>query len=164
MGVDRSNRPQLAHIRTMPVGEIAKLPAEHLALLQEEAEEALNAAKRIRDWLDGALVLRYGEVAARLRAAQGKDTGTVRFDDGPVTVVADLPKRIEWDQDRLAALVERIRASGEKVADYVSLEIKVSERAFTAWPEAIRQAFAPARTVRTGKPTFRLMLAPEESR
>lgn len=162
MATERSNRPQLADIRTMPVGEIARLPAEHLALLQEEAEEALNAAKRIKDWLEGAIALRYGEEAARLRAAQGKDTGTVRFDDGPVTVVADLPKRVEWDQDLLATLVERMRASGEKVADYVSIEIKVSERAFTAWPEAIRQAFAPARTVRTGKPTFRLML--EESR
>lgn len=162
MGTQRSNRPQLADIRTTPVGEIARLPAEHLALLQEEAEEAMNAARRIKDWLDGAIALRYGEQAARLRAAQGKDTGTVRFDDGPVTVIADLPKRVEWDQDRLAELVERIRASGEKAADYVSIEIKVSERAFTAWPETIRQAFAPARTVRTGKPTFRLML--EESR
>ncbi|TCT10521.1 hypothetical protein EDC22_10518 [Tepidamorphus gemmatus] len=162
MATERSNRPQLADIRTMPVGEIARLPAEHLALLQDEAEEALNAAKRTKDWLEGAIALRYGEEAARLRAAQGKDTGTVRFDDGPVTVVADLPKRVEWDQDLLATLVERMRASGEKVADYVSIEIKVSERAFTAWPEAIRQAFSPARTVRTGKPTFRLML--EESR
>jgi hypothetical protein len=158
MGTERSNRPQLADIQTMPVGEIAKLPAEHLALLQEEADQALNAAKQIRDWLDGAIALRYGEEAARLRAVQGKDTGTVRFNDGSVTVIADLPKRVEWDQDRLAALVERIRASGE----YVSIELKVSERAFTAWPEAIRQAFAPARTVRTGKPTFRLML--EDSR
>ncbi len=162
MGTERSNRPQLADIRKMPVGEIARLPAEHLALLQDEAEKALNAAKRIKDWLEGAIALRYGEEAARLRAAQGKDTGTVRFDDGPVTVVADLPKRVEWDQNRLAELVERIRASGEKVTDYVSIEIKVSEHAFTAWPEAIRQAFASARTVRTGKPTFRLML--EESR
>ncbi len=162
MEMERRNRPQLVDIRTTPVGEIAKLPAEHLALLQEEAEEALNAAKRIKDWLDGAIALRYGEEAARLRAAQGKDTGTVRFDDGPVTIIADLPKRVEWDQARLAEIVGRIRASGEKVADYVSIEIKVSERAFTAWPETIRQAFAPARTVRTGKPTFRLML--EESR
>jgi len=164
MEIERRNRPQLVDIRTTPVGEIAKLPAEHLALLQEEAEEALNAAKRIKDWLDGAIALRYGEEAARLRAAQGKDTGTVRFDDGPVTIIADLPKRVEWDQDRLAEIVRRIRASGEKVADYVSIEIKVSERAFTAWPETIRQAFAPARTVRTGKPIFRLTLKPEESR
>lgn len=164
MGTERSNRPQLADIRTMPVGEIAKLPAEHLALLQEEADQALNAAKQIRDWLDGAIALRYGEQAAALRAAQGKDTGTVRFNDGSVTVIADLPKRIEWDQDRLAALVERIRASGENPAAYVLTELKVSERAYGAWPEAIRQAFAPARTVRIGKPTFRLMLEPEESR
>lgn len=165
MEMERRNRPQLVDIRTTPVGEIAKLPAEHLALLQEEeAEEALNAAKQIKDWLDGAIARRYGDEAARLRAAQGKDTGTVRFDDGAVTVIADLPKRVEWDQDRLAALVERIRASGEDPAEYVSVELKISERAFTAWPETIRQAFAPARTVRIGKPTFRLMLEPEESR
>jgi hypothetical protein len=29
--------------------------------------------------------------------------------------------------------------------------------AFTAWPESIRQLFAPARTVRTGKPSFRFV-------
>ena len=35
-----ANRPQLGDIRTMPIGEIAALPAPMLALLQEEAEEA----------------------------------------------------------------------------------------------------------------------------
>ena len=35
-----ANRPQLGDIRTMPIGEIAALPAPLLALLQEEAEEA----------------------------------------------------------------------------------------------------------------------------
>lgn len=164
MATDRINRPRLTDIRTLPVGEIVKLPAEHLALLQEEADQALNVAKQIKDWLDGAIALRYGEQAAALRAAQGKDTGTVRFDDGSVTIIADLPKRVEWDQDQLAAFVERIRASGENPAEYVSIELKVPERAYGAWPESIRQAFAPARTVRTGKPIFRLTLKPEESR
>lgn len=164
MAADRINRPRLADIRTLPVGEIVKLPAEHLALLQKEADQSLNAAKQIKDWLDGAIALRYGEQAAALRAAQGKDTGTVRFNDDSVTIIADLPKRVEWDQDQLAALVERIRASGENLAEYVSIEIKVPERAYGAWPESIRQAFAPARAVRTGKPIFRLTLKPEESR
>ena len=38
------------------------------------------------------------------RAEQRKDTGTVRFTDGDVTIVSELPKRVEWDQDRLAAI------------------------------------------------------------
>jgi hypothetical protein len=46
------NRPNLDDIRSMPVGEIAKLPAEHLALLQEDADAALDAAKRTKEWLE----------------------------------------------------------------------------------------------------------------
>ena len=46
-------------------------------------------------------------------------------------------------------------------SEYIEVIYKVSERKFTAWPETIRTAFAPARTVRTGKATFTLTLKPE---
>jgi hypothetical protein len=160
----RNNRPSLDDIRTMPVGEIAKLPAEHLALIQEDADAALDAAKRLKEWLEGAIALRYADAAAATRRAEGKDTGLVRFEDGAVAVAADLPKKIDWDQKQLAALVERIRASGENPADYVDIGFKVSERKYTAWPQSIRQAFASARTVRTAKPTFRLTIKNEDAR
>ncbi len=65
---------------------------------------------------------------------------------------------MEWDQRRLAALVEQIRAGGENPGEYVELTFKVSERAYAAWPERIRGAFEPARTVRTGKPSYRLTI------
>ena len=155
---DHSNRARLEDIRTMPVDEVTKLPAEQLALLQDDAGAALESAKRLKDWLDGAIALRYAAQAAGLRQQQGKDTGTVRFEDGDVTVVADLPKKVEWDQQQIAALVERIRETGEDPADYVEISFKVPERKYAAWPEPVRRAFAPARTLRTGKPTFRLDL------
>ncbi len=160
MASDRNNRPSLDDIRTMPVGEIATLPAEHLALLQEDADAALDAAK----WLEGAIALRYADAAATVRRAEGKDTGLVRFEDGAVVVAADLPKKVDWDQSLLAALVERIRASGENPADYVDIGFKVPERKYTAWPTAIREAFAAARTVRAAKPTFRLTIKSEDTR
>ena len=75
-----------------------------------------------------------------------------------MTVVADLPKRVEWDQGKLAAVVERIRATGDDPAEYVEVTYKVAERAYTAWPEHIRSAFTAARTVRTGRSTFKLSL------
>ncbi len=152
------NRPRLEDVRHMPAGEIARLPAEHLALLQEEATNHIESVKRLKDWIDGVIALRYGERASALRAAQGKDTGTVRFEDDGVTIVADLPKKVEWDQVQLAALVEKITASGDNPAEYITTEFKVSERAYGAWPERIRQVFAPARTVRTGKPALILKL------
>lgn len=155
------NRIALDTFVRMPIGEIAALPAEHLALLQTETEQALQAAKAARDWLDGALALKYGDLASETRRTAGKDTGTVRFADGDVTVVADLPKRVEWDQAQLAALVERIRADGDDPAEFVEVSFKVSERKYGAWPAAIRNAFEGARTVRTGKPSFRLVSAEE---
>jgi hypothetical protein len=154
----RSNRPTLDSVRHLPVSDVIALPADHLALLQADAREALDAAKRMQDWIEGAIALRYEQRAIGARAAAGKDTGAVRFQDGTVEITAELPKRVEWDQRRLATLAEQIRAGGEDPAEYVEVSFKVSERAYTAWPERIRLAFEPARTVRTGKPVYRLTI------
>ena len=154
----RPNRPLLDDMLRLPVDEVLSLPAEHLALLQEDATTALDAAKRKRDWIESVIAVRYGQRAVTLRAEQRKDTGTVRFIDGDVSIVSELPKRVEWDQARLAAVVDRIRAAGDDPAEYVEVTYKVPERAYTAWPEHIRTAFTAARTVRTGKASFKLTL------
>jgi len=135
------NRPTLDNLRHLPVGDIIALPAEHLALLQAEAREAVEAAKRMQDWIEAAIALRYEQRAIGARAAAGKDTGTVRFDDGEVEVTAELPKRVDWDQRRLADLAAQIRAGGEDPGEYVEVSFKVAERSYAAWPERIRNAF-----------------------
>ena len=152
------NRPQLGDIRTMPIGEIAALPAAVLALLQDEAEEAAKATRSLADWLNGAIALRYGDRAAAARRAEGKDTGVVRFDDDEVMVIADLTKRVDWDQGELATLVAAIRADDGDPTEYVDTVFRVPERKYAAWPRHIRTAFERARTVKAGKPTFRLVL------
>jgi hypothetical protein len=157
----RTKRPTLDALRHMPVSDVIALPAEHLALLQTDAREALDAAKRMQDWIEAAIALRYEQRAIGARAAAGKDTGTVRFQDGAVEIAVDLPKKVDWDQTRLAALLEQIRAGGEDPSQYVEVSFKVSERAYTAWPDRIRQAFEPARTVRTGRATYRLAIMSE---
>lgn len=164
MDAPRTNRPTLDALRHMPVSAVIALRAEHLALLQADAREAAEAARRLQDWIEAAIALRYEQRATGARAAAGKDTGTVRFVDGGVEITAELPKRVEWDQARLAALVERIRAGGEDPGEYVEAAYKVPERAYTAWPDRIRQAFEPARTVRTGRPVYRLSILPETAR
>jgi hypothetical protein len=155
------NHITLDDLPTMPVGEIAALPGDQLALLKQDADERLRAAKNLCDWLDGAIALKYGDQAQDARQVEGKATGTVRLQDGPVTVVAELPKRVDWDQALLAGLVERIRADGADPAEYVDIAFSVPERKYTAWPKDIRQEFEPARTVRSGKPKFRLLLGEE---
>lgn len=149
------NRPAIDDLPNLEIGTIAALPSELLATLQEEVDDAFARAKRIKDRLDHALDLKFSARAAAARFAERKDTGTVRITDEGLVVIADLPKRVKWDQAELSGIVERIRAAGDDPAEYVTIEFKVSERAYGAWPQAIRSVFAPARTVETGKPAYR---------
>ena len=150
------NTPTPDDLPSLSVAEIAALPVELLAILQREIDERLKRDKAAKTRFDAGLVIRYATRAAEERQAQAKDTGTVRFDEGDFTVVADLPKRVDLDQDRLAAMVARIRAAEDDPAQYVDITYKVPERKYVAWPEAIRAGFEPARTVGSGKPSFRL--------
>ena len=155
------NHITLADIHRMPVGQIAALPADQLAMLKEAADQQLTQAKTVSDWLDGAISLKYAERAAECRSEAGKDTGTIRFEDGGVTEISDLTKRIDWDQAQLAQIAENIASAGEDPAEFIETTLKVSERKYTALPESWRKGFEPARTVRTGKPKFRLVLSEE---
>ncbi|MBO6885289.1 MAG: hypothetical protein JJ869_17180 [Marivita sp.] len=153
-----SNHITLADIPHMPVGEIATLPADQLAMLKDAAEQQLAQAKSLADWLEGAISLKYADRAQTTRHGAGKDTGTIRFEDDGVTVIAELPKRIDWDQAKLAQIAENIASAGEDPAEFIDTKLSVSERKFCALPESWRKGFEPARTVRTGKPKFRFVL------
>ena len=142
--------PHAGRSAILSAAEIAALPVELLAILQREIDERLKRDKAAKTRFDAGLDVRYSSRAAEERQAAGKDTGTVRFDDGDFTVVADLPKRVDWDQGRLAGMVARIEEAGDDPTEYVDLAFKVPERKYAAWPEAIRQGFEPARTVRPG--------------
>ena len=155
------NHITLEALARLPIAEIIGLPATELARLQQEADEALRKAKLTVAWLDGALSQKYAERAKSARADAEKDFGVARFVDGEVTVVADLPKKVEWNQRDLEGLVERIKAEGEDPRDYVEVSLKVAERNYTSWPKHIRSLFEPSRTVRAGKETFELIVERE---
>ena len=57
--------------------------------------------------------------------------------------------------------MRRIRALGEDPEEYVETAYRVSETKFNAWPESLKSAFTPARTLKPGKPSFRLALVEE---
>lgn len=152
------NHITLEALARLPIAEIIGLPATELARLQQDADEALRKAKLTVAWLDGALSQKYAERAKSARADAEKDFGVARFVDGEVTIVADLPKKVEWNQRDLEGLVERIKAEGEDPRDYVEVSLKVAERNYTSWPKHIRSLFEPSRTVRAGKETFELIV------
>jgi hypothetical protein len=144
-----------------PAGELAELSSESLFKLKNDAADLQAAAKAIVEHVDRALDLRYAQRAHQLRLAAGKDTGVVHFEDGQVRITADLPKKVEWDQAKLNDITRRIAANGEDPTEYVEISYRISETKFNAWPETLKSAFSPARTLKTGKPGFRLALIQE---
>ncbi|SEO89413.1 hypothetical protein SAMN04490248_11552 [Salinihabitans flavidus] len=144
------NTPSVNDMLNMPTGELAQMPVELLAGLQAELAHAAKQLKSATVRFNTALEVRYAARAAEARHACGKDTGTVRLADGDYTVVADLPKRVDWDQEKLAQIARNIADSGEDPSEFIDTTLKVSERKYGALPEAWRKGFEPARTVKVG--------------
>ena len=155
------NIPDTNAMLNLPAGELALLPVELLAALQGELDHAAKQLKSASAKFNAALDVRYATRAAEARRACGKDTGTVRLIDGDYTIVADLPKRVDWDQEKLAEIAANIADGGEDPAEFIDTKLSVSERKYGALPESWREGFEPARTVRTG--TLKITIAPNEA-
>lgn len=157
------NHEHLHYILATPAVELAEQSSESLFRIKSDAAVLLAAVKTVVEHIDRAVELKYTHRAHQLRLTAGKDTGVVHFDDGQVQVTADLPKKVEWDQAKLAEITRRIAASGDDPAQYLEIAYRISETKFNAWPESLKSAFAPARTLKTGKPGFRLALLKEKA-
>jgi hypothetical protein len=149
-----SNRIKLADIDKMAVGDIAKLPIDQLVMLVEDAQELADQAKRYNGWLNGAVAIRYADRAATARRDAGKDTGIVHLADGEFDVECDLPKKVEWDQDKLTAAFDAMTRS--EADHYCKATLEVAEAKYNAAPPHIKALLTPARTVKAGKPKFTL--------
>ena len=144
-------------IETLSLSELSTLPAPQLATLLDDLARSKVRLADLEQKLASSLDLRYGARSAQRRAEMGKDTGAVRFEDNGFVVLADLPKRVKWDQEKLRHAIEIIRSSwNDDPADYVKTKLEVSESAYANWPRAVRELFLPARTVETGKPSYKI--------
>ena len=160
MSADVTFTPE--QVLATPVGALAQHSAERLFRMRNIAADRLAAGKALSDHIDQAIDFKWSERARNLRHDAGKDTGVVHFDEDEVRITADLPKKVDWDQARLADMTRRIAESGDDPRQYVEITYRVSETKFNAWPETLKSAFEAARTVKTGKPSYRLALMKEE--
>jgi hypothetical protein len=151
-----ANCVTLAQLREMDAATAAALSLDQIALLLDDLTALKADAKRLGDLLHDALHARFGAAATAARRVEGKETGRVRLEEDGFAVVADLAKRVDWNQSKLAAAVATLREWGEDPADYVATELRVPEARFTVWPPRICALFEPARTVAGGRPSYTL--------
>ena len=163
-----TSHTSLVHIeQAMPLVEtsVSQIAALAPAQLQEAHTNLLtlqSMVKAVLDRMHTALDQRYAEQAKAVRQANGRDFGVCHLNDGALRVTVDLPKKVTWDQTQLSATAARIAANGDEVADFIDVDYSVSESRFNNWPPALKEQFVPARTVKPGKPVYRLALVESE--
>jgi hypothetical protein len=158
-----TNPPNFAQKLNIRIGElsipdITALSPEELQELQITLLEIQTNIKAALDRFHAALDQRYGDQASAIRLKTGKDFGICHFTDGPLQVTVDLPKRVSWDQFQLSTIATRIADSGEKVSDFIDIEFSISESRYNNWPTSLKEQFNDARTVKSGKASYRLAL------
>ena len=147
----------IAWLDEAPPPEVAALGPDELQALITQTDEAAATLKHRKDVLEAGLALRYLDPARERLVAEGKDTGTARLDDGGFEVVVEIPKRVDWNQEKLAAAYQDIPP--DERDQYLRVSYAIDERKYAAWPETLQAFFREARTVKTGKPRFRLIAA-----
>jgi hypothetical protein len=117
---------------------------EALAKLKELREQKAELAKAEKQIVE-QLALKYADQLAG-------QYGTVYIDG----IKFSVPKQVKWDQEKLAAMWEKISLTNEDPFEYMTVERHVPESRYKAWPEFIKEQFEPARTVTTGNVTIKL--------
>ena len=146
----------------MSVSQLANLTHAQKCEVDINLTQASTWLKQARTKFDTALEQCYGDKARAALLESGRDFGTAHIADGPLEITLELPKRVSWDQKKLAEIADRITAAGDRVQDYMDIDLTVSESRYTNWPPALKEQFSAARTVKAGKATFRLSLNHEE--
>ncbi len=143
-------------LTAMSEADLAALPVEQLYEVHHNLAQLIDWVKAAQTKTHAALQRRYTELERTTRAQIGKDFGVVHLQDGAIRVTVDTPKRVSWDQKKLAAMAKRIAESGDRVEDYLDIDFSVPESRYTNWPTALREQFASARTVKPGKRAYEL--------
>ncbi len=149
-----TNRCTLAQLRDMTGEQVDDLPLDQIAMLLEDVSETKAALKAADDALAASLTRRFADRADAMRRAAGKMTGRVALMDGDFIIRADLPKRVEWNEEALISAERQLAEMGEPVGEYIKVKRTVAESAFERWPSSLRAIFEPARTLGVGRASF----------
>lgn len=156
-----NNQISLSEVPNIPIGKLSTLAPDQLLFLQKQAEENLQKAKMLKDWLDSSISLKYRDISSNIRKLDYKDSGIIHFSDGDYQITSVVAKRIEWNQQKLKDVVSAIKEHGDNPAEYVDISYKVAETKYNAWPEHIKNIFKPARIFKLSKESFAITASKE---
>lgn len=116
--------------------------------------EPVKVAQRYLAEIEESINAIIADPIQHVRLATGKDTGTVECLVQGVMVKSQTSKVVAWDQEKLAALRERIAQNNDDPGAYMKTKTtySVDEKRYKDFPPAIKEVFAEARTVKASAP------------
>ena len=128
------NKITLDHVPSVPIGTLSTLQPGDLAVLLAKAQDNLFKAKKIKEFIEGAITIKYEERAKYARKTACKETGIVHFDDGGFTITSDIKKKVCWSQSALERVVRYMEESGENPTEYIDITYNITETRYKELP------------------------------
>ena len=122
---------------------------------QAEATKAI-CDKNIKQHKAELLNRREKEIQQLLKA-KDEPFGDVKIIVGNREVKVNVPKKVSWEQKKLAEKRKLIVEAGDNPDVYIDTEYSVSETAYKKWPDDVREFFQDARTVSAGNPSIKIV-------
>ena len=133
---------------------------ELLKQKSEIEEHIKNLQMSLSETMEDIENMVYEEINQQ-RAVAGKETGTISLLISGVTVKQDIPKKVEWDQDILKDIYTKIKDADDDPALYIGVKYNVPEKNYSTFPAQVQAMLNPARTIKTGKPSYKFEIKGE---
>lgn len=129
---------------------------ELLRLIEQAEATKAMCDKNIKQHKAELLNRREKEIQQLLKA-KDEPFGDVKIIVGNREVKVNVPKKVTWEQKKLAEKRRLIVEAGDNPDVYIDTEYSVSETAYKKWPDDVREFFQDARTVSAGNPSIKIV-------
>lgn len=129
---------------------------ELLRLIEQAEATKAMCDKNIKQHKAELLNRREKEIQQLLKA-KDEPFGDVKIIVGNREVKVNVPKKVTWEQKKLAEKRKLIIEAGDNPDVYIDTEYSVSETAYKKWPDDVRDFFQDARTVSAGNPSIKIV-------
>jgi len=142
----------LAIIEEKSTKELSELPVYDLADLSDQLTKLVSHTKDLKEKFDDALILRFSEIVKEKLQCENKDTGSTKFIENGLQIIAEVPKKVIWDSEKLNEIIKTI--SDDKRKAIIKTKHVIEERKYSQLTPDDKNLFASARTVVPGKIKF----------
>ena len=141
--------------------QISRLAKDELVHFSLAVEQLQHWSEQMRQRINRAMEIRYAEHIRQADVMGQGESQRLRIDDGDLQIEMSQGVEVTWDQKHLAEIADRMVAAGDRVQDFMRVELSVTEADYARWHPMLKAAFEPARQARISEPQFRIRWAGE---